>query len=426
MKIFAFVALLAATQAAIHEFRAESHFICEMCRTTVGFIGDKRNDEGFKLCEDPTGKEYTNVCSQVLARQHRVKKWIEAGIMTQEICSRLHMCPSELINVIDERWNRPAINLSLIEEVNAHKEWVSGINSRFMGMSLEQVRQQLGAVVDPKHTYKLPALKYTKSDYDALPTDFDTRTQWPNCASVSGDIRDQSACGSCWAFGSTEAFNDRKCIASNGQDTTLLSPADTNSCCNIVRCGSMGCNGGQPTAAWHWFSTVGVVTGGDYPDNGKTDTCEPYTFPACAHHVTSPDYKPCPQNEYPTPSCKRACTNTGYSKGFDADKNKASQAYSLRTVNDAMVDMQKYGSATVAFTVYEDFLTYKSGVYTHKSGQALGGHAVKFLGWGVENGTPYWLVANSWNNEWGDKGTFKILRGQDECGIESDMSAGQA
>jgi len=44
------------------------------------------------------------------------------------------------------------------------------------------------------------------------------------------------------------------------------------------------------------------------------------------------------------------------------------------------------------------------GVYKHEAGSALGGHAVKLMGWGVEKGTPYWLVANSWNPDWGDKG----------------------
>ena len=29
-----------------------------------------------------------------------------------------------------------------------------------------------------------------------------------------------------------------------------------------------------------------------------------------------------------------------------------------------------------------------------------------------QEGTPYWLVANSWNYDWGDNGTFKILRGE--------------
>ena len=45
-------------------------------------------------------------------------------------------------------------------------------------------------------------------------------------------------------------------------------------------------------------------------------------------------------------------------------------------------------------------------MYQRVSGAFLGGHAVKILGWGEENGTPYWLVANSWNSDWGDKGTL--------------------
>ncbi|KAH3896885.1 hypothetical protein DPMN_021069 [Dreissena polymorpha] len=82
------------------------------------------------------------------------------------------------------------------------------------------------------------------------------------------------------------------------------------------------------------------------------------------------------------------------------------------------------GPVEAAFTVYADFPTYKSGVYQHKSGQMLGGHAIKILGWGTEDSTPYWLVANSWNEDWGDQGFFKILRGSDECGIESNIVAG--
>jgi cathepsin B len=46
------------------------------------------------------------------------------------------------------------------------------------------------------------------------------------------------------------------------------------------------------------------------------------------------------------------------------------------------------------------------------------------IGWGVENGTPYWLLVNSWNEDWGDNGTFKIKRGNNECGIEGQIVAG--
>jgi len=82
------------------------------------------------------------------------------------------------------------------------------------------------------------------------------------------------------------------------------------------------------------------------------------------------------------------------------------------------------GPVEASFTVYEDFLSYKSGVYKHVTGAEEGGHAIKILGWGTENGEDYWLVANSWNNEWGDNGFFKILRGVDECGIEDGVVAG--
>ena len=47
-----------------------------------------------------------------------------------------------------------------------------------------------------------------------------------------------------------------------------------------------------------------------------------------------------------------------------------------------------------------------SGVYQHVTGSAVGGHAIKVLGWGEENGTPYWLCANSWNTDWGENGKW--------------------
>ena len=89
-----------------------------------------------------------------------------------------------------------------------------------------------------------------------------------------------------------------------------------------------------------------------------------------------------------------------------------------------MQEIYENGPVTAAFTVYADFPTYKSGVYKHTTGAELGGHAIKIIGWGVENGTKYWLVVNSWNETWGDNGTFKILRGEDHCGIESEIVAG--
>merc|ERR1711972_260834 len=75
---------------------------------------------------------------------------------------------------------------------------------------------------------------------------------------------------------------------------------------------------------------------------------------------------------------------------------------------------------SVAFMVYKSFMSYKSGVYKKHFWELLpeGGHAVKMVGWGVEDGHDYWLVANSWSTTWGIEGLFKIARGINACGIE--------
>ena len=80
-----------------------------------------------------------------------------------------------------------------------------------------------------------------------------------------------------------------------------------------------------------------------------------------------------------------------------------------------------YGPVEAGFQVYSDFITYKSGVYKHISGHLMGGHAVKIIGWGTDDGIDSWLCNNSWNSGWGDHGTFKILRGVNECGIEGGV-----
>jgi len=75
------------------------------------------------------------------------------------------------------------------------------------------------------------------------------------------------------------------------------------------------------------------------------------------------------------------------------------------------------GPIETGFDVYEDFMNYKSGVYQHVTGALKGGHAIKVLGWGIEDGLDYWLCANSWGPAWGMEGFFKIKVGN--CGIDN-------
>lgn len=118
---------------------------------------------------------------------------------------------------------------------------------------------------------------------------------------------------------------------------------------------------------------------------------------------------------------------------------KAKDAYAVAQPGD-VASMQKEimtkGPIEVAFYVYGDFQSYKGGIYkrSKKDDAPEGGHAVKAIGWGegpetdAETGEPvkYWLIANSWSPEWGEKGFFRIERGTNECGIETQPAAGTA
>ena len=125
------------------------------------------------------------------------------------------------------------------------------------------------------------------------------RTAFPWAANVTSVVRDQSACGSCWAFGSTEAFNDRMAILNNY--TQLLSAADTAFCCTGM---SDGCNGGFTDEAWSYFTSKGIVTGAGFDSIGSGSSCLPYPFEVSVcgcwlHGRTSPRHHSLPTSRHP-------------------------------------------------------------------------------------------------------------------------------
>lgn len=44
-------------------------------------------------------------------------------------------------------------------------------------------------------------------------------------------------------------------------------------------------------------------------------------------------------------------------------------------------------------------------------------------GWGVENGIKYWKAQNSWGSQWGESGSFRIVKGVNNLGIETECSS---
>jgi cathepsin B len=161
----------------------------------------------------------------------------------------------------------------------------------------------------------------------------------------------------------------------------LLSPTDTLACCSGMACGfSQGCNGGQPAGAWSFFASQGIVSGGLFEEVGAGESCLPYPFLTCAHHVEPTEELPaCPAEDFETPKCKHSCSEEGFEKSYGEDKLIAKVGYAVRArVEDIQKDIMENGPVSAAFTVYQDFLAYSGeGVYQHVTGAPLGGHAVK-------------------------------------------------
>ncbi|XP_068608621.1 cathepsin B [Brachionichthys hirsutus] len=303
------------------------------------------------------------------------------------------------------------LSSEMVKYINAfNSSWKAGHN--FHNVDYSYVQRLCGTKLNGP---KLPVL-FQYSGNVKLPAEFDSREQWPNCPTLK-EIRDQGSCGSCWAFGAVEAMSDRICIHTNAELSVEVSSEDLLSCCE--QCG-MGCNGGYPSAAWEFWTDTGLVSGGLFDSHIG---CRPYTIPPCEHHVNG-SRASCTGEGGDTPECTLKC-ETGYTPKYKQDKHYGAKSYSVPSEEEEIrAEIFEHGPVEGAFTVYEDFLLYKSGVYQHLSGSALGGHAIKILGWGEENGVPYWLCANSWNTDWGDNGFFKFLRGSNHCGMESEIVAG--
>ncbi|XP_062512760.1 cathepsin B-like CP3 [Corticium candelabrum] len=201
----------------------------------------------------------------------------------------------------------------------------------------------------------------------------------------------QGQCGSCWAFASTHAFDDYRSIVAKSKETPT-SMQRMVSCCQFSVC--FACEGGHPGAGFLYLNKEGTVA----------DSCRRYNI----------------DDLLPRPQCRASCDdNTPIA---DPPPYKLQSYAVVEATEEKIREALETGPLVTGMEVYQDFFTYKSGIYHHMTGELSGLHLVEMVGYGSENGVNYWTCKNSWGTGWGEQGYFRIRAGVKESGMEDQGS----
>jgi C1A family cysteine protease len=224
--------------------------------------------------------------------------------------------------------------------------------------------------------------KTPKPDYDKDP-DMNKEVDFRNEGYVN-PIKDQGKCGSCWAF-SAVANMEAAWFKKTGKLVSLSEQ-------EIVSCDTsffdMGCMGGGPDTAFKFVigHGGGMVTEAAYPyvsgTTGKKDTCHDASMDKVAF-FGSQQYIP------------------------EKDERKLLAA------------LQNEGPISITVNA-NPWQSYKGGIIT-AGGTGSTDHAVLLVGYSKGNGTPYWVVRNSWGTDWGESGYIRMAHGNNVCDIVTCM-----
>lgn len=87
-----------------------------------------------------------------------------------------------------------------------------------------------------------------------------------------------------------------------------------------------------------------------------------------------------------------------------------------------MQEIYQRGPIACGVAVPPAMENYTSGIFEDKTGDKNIVHDISVVGFGVENGTKYWTVRNSWGEHYGEDGFIRVIRGVNNIAIETDCA----
>lgn len=193
---------------------------------------------------------------------------------------------------------------------------------------------------------------------------------WDN--KTISNVKNQGLCGSCWAFSTTNLIEANMRI--NNYTTVRLSEQELVDCSNE----NYGCDGGLMHLALDYcIESNGLTSNEQYPYVAKTNECSlsnNVTFKkVIGSNITNYEFI-IPKSSY---DIMKSLQNGPISMALDAN------TFLFRFYKEGVIDIPSHRSKDI-------------------------NHAVLLTGYDSDENGKYWIIQNSWGNDWGDNGYAKI------------------
>eukprot|EP01086_Lenisia_limosa_P017292 TRINITY_DN83_c0_g1_i1.p1 TRINITY_DN83_c0_g1~~TRINITY_DN83_c0_g1_i1.p1 ORF type:complete len:456 (-),score=145.55 TRINITY_DN83_c0_g1_i1:30-1229(-) len=345
------------------------------------------------------GDKVTSLCDQT---QHGTFSLFSPDSLSSGRCFRASKMKSEPLTV--HQSSKPIGPIPTIFKVNDDSVFhndethIEALNKAADGMWTAGAYPSLEGMVNSEVRMRHSSGRRPAGMPSALPTDHGMASQFPShfdWRGRIGPVRNQGQCGSCYTFGSSEMFEDMLHISSEGKINVDIAEQHVVSCSPY----SQGCEGGFTYLVGKFFFDFGGVD----------------------------------ESVYPYKAMDTPCKNIGSAQRyFVSDYQYVGGHYGACSEDRMIAELIERGPIGVDFEVTRNFMQYHGGIYvepesvtgpSHEYFEETN-HAVLLVGYGVdeETGMKYWIVQNSWGEDWGESGYFRIRRGTDELGIESSAA----